>query len=67
MENQSSGIWKISLSLTLLDIGLLSFVCQELIQFFLIGIAELGEVELGWVHFEASRLSMIGALNLELV
>lgn len=41
-----------SVTLTLLDVGLLGLVGQELVQFLLIGITELGEVELRrGVHF----------------
>ena len=41
-----------SVSLTLLDIRFLGLVGQELVQFLLIGITELGEVELRrGVHF----------------
>lgn len=42
-------------ALTLLDGGLLSLVRQELVQLLLIGIAELGNIEL-LVHFASWNL-----------
>lgn len=35
---------------TLLDVGLLSLARQELIQFLLVAITELGDIELGLIH-----------------
>lgn len=52
---------KQGISLTLLDVRLLGFIVQELVQFLLIGIAELGEVELSLcrVHRGAKKKKVI--------
>lgn len=60
-------IWSI-VSLTLLDIRLLGLVGQELVQFLLIGITQLGEVELRrGVHFGAGKRDIIDVSNIKAV